>query len=450
MECETILSERKTTAYCQKLFGVTQNTPPHEINRAFKRLSLKFHPDKNPDHKDIADKVQPLLSNMRNHLITGEPLEQGADESLVSIHKLLENMEMRVLMNQDIKAQLNTLEERVQKNPNYLFAVSPHFFFTPLRLAVYANDVATFKKWTEINSDALTSTADTVCLSALHYLMREHMSSADESGLSIDTPKPKAQMLAYIQQRFPKEWWIAVCQESLLTQTYPDVLNFCVQYLQQNQTDLDPTLFTKNPFLAATTWGNTNFKDPVEKYSFYFEHMRNYPDLRKCLQPEQKNSPETILAQHYHLEKNIFYPLTELQDFVKNTEVSPYFVSALLDTLPRCKKEIKLIDKQNPHALTYVSLNRIYQTTIALTTALVSTAFYLAYTASNMIPMVAAGILLAITIGLIGKIIYAECKKHEEKNKINSYLIRHNYFKPDQQILEGNESFELSQQYLNN
>lgn len=441
-ECQAILDAPKTTEYCRTLFGVTAEATPNDINRALGYLNDQYTP-LNPVHGKIAGKVESLLTNMCNHLIAGESLERSDGEESISIGKTLDNMELDVMMAQPINdSDLNNLKKLVSKSSQYLFVVSSVRFLTPLRLAVYANDLETFKKWVQFNATALTFTAKNGYLSALHYLISELHPTTDGPNNPI-----KVAMMAYLQQSLRAEWWVSFCQDTLKTQESTAVLEFCIDYLQKTNVTLGENLLSTNPFLATTTWGNTLFRDSGQKDDFVLNRIHNFPELRHALTPEQKNRPETILAQHYHLKTNPCYRLRELQNFAKNSEVSPYFVSALLDTLPRCKKAIKLIDRNNPHAFTYASLNRIYQTAIALSTALVGTAFYLAYAASNMIPMITAGILLAVAIGLLGKIIHAECKKYQAKNDMSAYLIRNNYFKPDQHILDADEAFNSSPGY---
>ncbi|XP_077559704.1 uncharacterized protein LOC144174737 [Haemaphysalis longicornis] len=38
-----------------KILGVQQNAPPDEIRKAYRRLCLRWHPDKNPDNKEKAE-----------------------------------------------------------------------------------------------------------------------------------------------------------------------------------------------------------------------------------------------------------------------------------------------------------------------------------------------------------------------------------------------------------
>ena len=38
-----------------KLLGVKKNADEKEIRKAFKKASLKYHPDKNPDNKEEAE-----------------------------------------------------------------------------------------------------------------------------------------------------------------------------------------------------------------------------------------------------------------------------------------------------------------------------------------------------------------------------------------------------------
>jgi len=52
----TVLCGTDTKDYYE-LLGVTRDTPDAEIKRAYKKLALKWHPDKNPDQKEQAQKM---------------------------------------------------------------------------------------------------------------------------------------------------------------------------------------------------------------------------------------------------------------------------------------------------------------------------------------------------------------------------------------------------------
>ena len=62
-----------------KILGVDKNASQNEIKKAFRRLAIKFHPDKNPGNKEAENKFKSV--NEANEVL-GDPVKRKKYDEL--------------------------------------------------------------------------------------------------------------------------------------------------------------------------------------------------------------------------------------------------------------------------------------------------------------------------------------------------------------------------------
>ena len=62
-------AETATTVDYYKVLGLPRDCHPDDIKRAYRRMALKYHPDKNPDDEDAAAKFEEVLADPKHQML---------------------------------------------------------------------------------------------------------------------------------------------------------------------------------------------------------------------------------------------------------------------------------------------------------------------------------------------------------------------------------------------
>ena len=63
-----------------RILGVQKNATPEEISRAFRKLSLQFHPDKNPNGAEVFKKINSAYQTLTNIQLRSEYDQTAEDD----------------------------------------------------------------------------------------------------------------------------------------------------------------------------------------------------------------------------------------------------------------------------------------------------------------------------------------------------------------------------------
>lgn len=428
-----------------KIFGLSNNYTNREVRIAFRKLSLKFHPDKHPEATSLATQVMVALIKAKNSLLTNEPItSHNSSQNLsdLDITRLLDEIEKHSnTQNKFLFSLIEEFNRRLQINPSYLDAMSSSYKI-PLRLAIELSNVSMFKTLYTQGKYCLFQHND-FCMSPIHFLIEEIHRKTNE----IET-KNLEQMLVFVELDTPKKIE-AYYLKTIAHNDSPRILEYCLSYLKTRNVVVSTTP-ENNPFIINTSLCDHYSEE--DRLAFFKKHILSYPSLYDLLPNKNCTDPFMILARFCYLKNLGPVASKSFLYLLKARKVSPYFLRALLESFPELKAwEQKTTQIGSPPIiedsfLNFIATNKkVHNANIA---CIVIASGMLALSLAFTTPATPA-ILLAFLLCVEAYILYNMARTYIESHKINTLLTNNNFFQRKEpknieiDSLEFEDSIEL-------
>lgn len=434
MQCKLILNWKNEHLYPVELFGLSVPYNTADIEKAYRKMALRFHPDKNNGEQQ-AENAFAVINDAKNYLlytinkhtmdVSENPFYLVLEKSKTSpltvgesaFFELLTELEEKIDYSQKQRyvrdeVLIEKIKSAILANKD-LLKLETIFFRTVTYLAAQLNDVELFTWLLENGADPL-------------FRMLFGMSAVD-----IACVNKNYQIIDRLKEKMGEVGFTNMIDEMFLTSTDPRVLEQIIIYLDDKGTPK-----SRESILAASEENNflisvlakLSYITKEQERKLVRERIIGNPALYTAISSDLQSEQFLIVAalaqsQEYSITTAIPYAILE-----------PHFLGAILSLWPSLQR----IENVAPWQYRYSRQGSLVAQTCGnfllatgLTVAILSPAL--------LIPGAAAifGICLAALVCCELISLYHALKIDQEKGKIHQLIEQNGFFKPSHSDVDG-------------